>query len=253
MKLIESKARSKALFAVCYLSSNDMSRRASDIAKISDQDASNVSRYCNEWCEKGTLQKDKEGKYVSFHVSETALAQSLFDYIADDLKDQCGFETVEDLKNTDEEEIKQISASLGKGRLANNASDRIMNKIHMVDYFFTKELTHDTEFPKELGDTLKLLFSQPSVSTMDTAENVINTLKQHIGGKEVEVVEKLMSLVKVNEEPLGEVKTVSDGFEEAIDVMLFLAGTDAHESISKDERIFLENLRMYRVGIQLQL
>lgn len=252
MEIVESKARSKSLFAVCHLISNNQSSKASDIAKISGQDPSNVSRYCNEWCDAGIMQKNRDGKYVSFNVNKPGLAKLFFDHIASDLEDKLGYDTVENLKDTDEDEIMEIAAGFTQQGASQGPADSITDKIDMVHYFMSRQIERDSVLAEELGHTLQLLLTQPAVSTVETAQNVIDVLKQQIGGQKVEVIEKLMSLIKVNEEPVGDAKTVSEAFDDSIDVMLFIAGKDDYE-VSEEEKQFIDHLRIYRTGFQLQL
>jgi len=80
---------------------------------------------------------------------------------------------------------------------------------------------------------------------------VIDVVKQQIGGQKVEVIDKLMSLIKVNEEPVRDAKTVSEAFEKSIDVMLYTSGKD--EDVSEEEEEFLTHLQIYRTGFQLRL
>jgi len=252
MEIVESKARSKTLFAVCHLISNNQSSKASDIAKIAGQDPSNVSRYCNEWCDAGIMHKNREGKYVSFDVNKYGLAKLLFEHIASDLEDKLGYDTVENLKNTDEDEIMEIAAGFTDQSATQAPADSITDKIDMVHYFLSRQIERDSVLAEELGHTLQLLLTQPAVSTVETAQSVIDVVKQQIGGQKVEVIDKLMSLIKVNEEPVRDAKTVSEAFDESIDVMLFMAGKDGYE-VSEEEEKFLSHLRMYRTGFQLQL
>lgn len=252
MHLIESKARSKALFAVCHLELNSQSTRASDIAKISDQNPSNASRYCNEWCDVNVMRKDREGSYVSFHINKAQLSHLLFDYIGSSLEESLGYDSVLGLKEVPDEKIENMATMLAGEKQGEKTAHDILDKVEMAHYFLSRNLDRDSVFAEELGQKLQKLLSQPAVSTMEAAGEIIEKIKQLMGGQEVEVIEQVWSLTSTNEEPVRDAKTVEQALETSIDTLLFMRCA-GDQQLSDDEREFLQNLRIYRTGFRLTL
>jgi len=248
MEIRKSEARSKTLFAVAWLQSNNDEVTAKTVAEQTGYDASNASRYCNNWEKQGLLYKDKEGRKVTFGINKRELVKLLFEHISNQISDELGYsEFPEHIKDLDEDDAQDFLDDQGFNMpMAEHIDHQVIAKRDMVQYFWEQKIDLDSPFAEELANQIIAHFKQASQPVMEITSDVFGEMKQYLDKQTVEVLEHVMPLAEAFEEPVRKAETVHEALEESINQMCF--NFEFEHAETDEAQRFQENLKTFRTG-----
>ena len=249
MDILHSKPRAKVLFAVCQLNHLADLPYVSNIARVTDQNRSNVSRYAKEWNNHKVFDKTEEESHILYKINDKGLVDLYFDFLNQILENELGTQTFENsLEVLGDEKLPNAVKSLlseSANDLAQPGVEKLQSKYNLIQYIRNKKYTTHGVLQDKLSSYLKAKLRLPLTQNRTLGKSILAPLEAVVGEERAKQFQGLIDLAFVFEGHLENVDTTSKAFEIITNHLLYWKPeTKPHEEIQE----FLTYLRSIKIG-----
>jgi len=236
MKLEASKPRSKVLFGICHLQNKDDLPYPSNIARVTDQDSSNISKYCSDWHDAGLLYKETEEGKATYEVQRRPLVAHYFEHVSEEIKDELGQGSLSDEwdKVSDVSEVIDDEGGGMFSQFGNKGIEVVQPKLEMIQYFWNKQYDENGQLVHHVGDQLIHELSLPLTQKSNFEDNMYQVISNLVGSERAQIIDEAIKVSMAFEKHYSDVETVNDAYHVFTEQLLLRTGRQHFEGEPED-------------------